>query len=258
MFLALDIGNSQIVCGVLEKEALLANWRLSTDHDKTVDEYGMTLRSLLTFENIDAAKLEGCIMSSVVPPLSQILDAAVQGLIGTPPLTVTSSCPHGLTLRYDNPEEIGTDRLVNAAAAYARYQQYLIIVDFGTATTFCTITPQGEYLGGAIAPGLKGAADSLHLKTAKLPEIDLEIPQSIIGRNTATSMQSGIMYGYAGLVDEIVKRIQRDLKQPAYVVATGGLASTILPISQTIQEVRPHLTLEGLALLYDRMTTTCG
>ena len=258
MLLALDIGNSQIVCGVFEKDTLVADWRLSTDHGKTADEYGMTIRSLLRFAKIEPANLEGCIMSSVVPPITQVLETAVQDIIGQPPLMATSSCPHGLTLRYDNPEEIGTDRLVNAAAAFARYPRHLIIVDFGTATTFCTITQQGEYLGGAIAPGLKSAADSLHLKTAKLPEVDLAIPQSIIGRNTATSMQSGIMYGYAGLVDEIVKRIQQDTQEPAYVLATGGLASTILPISQTIQEVRPQLTLEGLALLYARMASDCG
>ena len=258
MILALDIGNSQIVCGVFKNETLIADWRLSTDHGKTADEYDMTIRSLLRFAKIEPVNLEGCIMSSVVPPITQVLETAVHNIIGQPPLMATSSCPHGLTLRYDNPEEIGTDRLVNAAAAFARYQQHLIIVDFGTATTFCTITQQGEYLGGAIAPGLKSAADSLHLKTAKLPEVDLAIPQSIIGRNTATSMQSGIMYGYAGLVDEIVKRIQQDIQKPTYVLATGGLASTILPISQTIQEVRPQLTLEGLALLYGRMASACG
>ena len=131
-------------------------------------------------------------------------------------------------------------------------------MDFGTATTFCTITQQGEYLGGAIAPGLKIAAESLHLKTAKLPKVELAIPDSVIGRDTATSMQSGIMFGYAGLVDAIVKRIQKDIDQTTYVIATGGLASTIFPISQTIQEVRPNLTLEGLVLIYSRMNPSCG
>jgi type III pantothenate kinase len=147
---------------------------------------------------------------------------------------------------------------VNAAAAFARYQRYLIIVDFGTATTFCTITQQGEYLGGAIAPGLKSAADTLHFKTAKLPKVDLAIPKSVIGRDTSTSMQAGIMYGYSGLVDEIVKRIQYEIGQSMLVIATGGLAPTIVPISHTIQEVRPHLTLEGLALIYERMISSCG
>lgn len=181
-----------------------------------------------------------------------------QSLFGHQPLIVTSACPHGLILRYKNPEEIGTDRLVNAAAAFARYGRYLIIVDFGTATTFCIVTQEGEYLGGAIAPGLKSAADTMHTKTAKLPKVDLVIPASVIGQDTTSSMQAGIMYGYAGLVDEIVRRIQQEIGEFPLVIATGGLAQTIVPISHTIQEVRPNLTLEGLKLLYDRMTPSCG
>lgn len=258
MLLAIDIGNSQIVCGVFKKTTLVADWRLSADHSKTADEYGLILRSLLEVHEIQPTGLQGCIICSVVPPITQVFETSIQSLVGEAPIIVTSACPHGLILRYDNPDEIGTDRLVNAAAAYSHYQQALIIVDFGTATTFCTITQQGEYLGGAIAPGLKSAADSLHLKTAKLPTVDLSIPPSVIGRDTATSMQSGIMFGYAGLVDAIVTRIQQEIGQSAYVIATGGLAPTIIPISQTIQEVRPHLTLEGLALIYTRMIQSCG
>jgi type III pantothenate kinase len=258
MLLAIDIGNSQIVCGVFQKNTLIADWRLSTNHTKTPDEYDMTIRSLLKIHKVDLAKVHGCIMTSVVPPLTHAFETLLHSLLGQAPIIVTTSCPHGLTLRYDNPEEIGTDRLVNAAAAFAHYQRGLIIVDFGTATTFCTITQQGEYLGGAIAPGLKIAAESLHLKTAKLPKVDLAIPDSVIGRDTATSMQSGIMFGYAGLVDAIVKRIQKDIDQTTYVIATGGLASTIIPISQTIQEVRSNLTLEGLVLIYSRMKPSCG
>lgn len=258
MLLAIDIGNSQIVCGVFKKNTLIADWRLSTNHTKTPDEYDMTIRSLLKIHKVDLAKVHGCIMTSVVPPLTHAFETLLQSLFGQAPIIVTTSCPHGLTLRYDNPEEIGTDRLVNAAAAFAHYQRGLIIVDFGTATTFCTVTQQGEYLGGAIAPGLKIAAESLHLKTAKLPKVDLAIPASVIGRDTVTSMQSGIMFGYAGLVDAIVKRIQKDIDQTTYVIATGGLASTIIPISQTIQEVRSNLTLEGLVLIYSRMKSSCG
>lgn len=258
MLLAIDIGNSHIVCGVFRGTTLQAHWRLATDSSKTPDEYNVILRSLFQFNNVRTEEILGCIVSSVVPPLTHVFDLLTQSLFGQLPLLVTSSCPHGLALRYHNPEEIGTDRLVNAAAAFARYQQYLIIVDFGTATTFCTITPQGEYLGGAIAPGLKSAADTLHLKTAKLPKVELAIPKSVIGRDTTTSMQAGIMYGYSGLVDEIVRRIQKDIGHYALVIATGGLAPTIVPISHTIQEVRPHLTLEGLFLIYERMTSTCG
>jgi type III pantothenate kinase len=258
MLLTIDIGNSQIVCGVFKKHTLVANWRLSTVQAKTADEYGLTIRSLLEIHGIPPTDLQGCIISSVVPPITQVFESFIPLFVGQTPIIVTSACPHGLILRYDNPEEIGTDRLVNAAAAFAHYQQSLIIVDFGTATTFCTITQQGEYLGGAIAPGLKSAADSLHLKTAKLPTVDLAVPPSVIGRDTATSMQSGIMYGYAGLVDAIVTRIQQEIGQSTYVIATGGLAPTITPISQTIQEVRPQLTLEGLALIYARINSGCG
>ena len=258
MLLAIDIGNSHIVCGVFHERTLVSHWRLSTDQSKTPDEYSILLRSLLQFNNVRPEDILGCIVSSVVPPLTHVFDMLAQSLFGKQPLVITSACPHGLTLRYDNPDEIGTDRLVNAAAAFARYQRYLIIVDFGTATTFCIITQHGEYLGGAIAPGLKSAADTLHINTAKLPKVDLAIPKSVIGRDTTTSMQAGIMYGYSGLVDEIVRRIQHEIGQSALVIATGGLAPTILPISHTIQEVRPHLTLEGLTLLYERMTSSCG
>ena len=258
MLLAIDIGNSQIVCGVFQDSILISHWRLSTDHSKTPDEYSIVLRSLLQFHKILPGDILGCIVSSVVPPLTHIFDMLAQSLFGQQPLIVTSACPHGLILRYSNPEEIGTDRLVNAAAAFARYRRYLIIVDFGTATTFCIVTQQGEYLGGTIAPGLKSAADTLHTKTAKLPKVDLIIPASVIGKDTTSSMQSGIMYGYAGLVDEIVRRIQQEIGEFPLVIATGGLAQTIVPISHTIQEVRPNLTLEGLKLLYDRMTPPCG
>jgi type III pantothenate kinase len=258
MFLAIDIGNSQIVCGVFKKNTLIADWRLATDHIKTADEYDMTIRGLLEIHKVDSTKIHGCILTSVVPPLTHAFETLLHSLVGQAPFIATASCPHGLTLRYNNPEEIGTDRLVNAAAAFSHYQQGLIIVDFGTATTFCMITQKGEYFGGAIAPGLKLAADSLHHKTAKLPKVDLVVPASVIGHDTATSMQSGIMFGYAGLVDAIVKRIQKDTEESLYVLATGGLASVITPISSTIQEVRPNLTLEGLALLYSRMASTCG
>ncbi len=258
MYIAIDIGNTQIVCGVFQDNSLVANWRLSTDHCKTTDEYDMTLRALLEIHKVNVKDIHGSVLTSVVPPLTNTFETLLQSLTRQVPHIITASSPHGLTLRYDNPEEIGTDRLVNAAAAFSHYQQGLIIVDFGTATTFCTITKNGEYLGGAIAPGLKMAADSLHLKTAKLPKVDLAVPKTVIGRDTASSMQSGIMFGYAGLVDALVARIQQDSGQSHYVLATGGLASIISPISVTIQEVRPHLTLEGLALLYSRMNSSCG
>ncbi|MCA9462442.1 MAG: type III pantothenate kinase [Nitrospira sp.] len=258
MLLAIDIGNSHIVCGIFDQGQLIANWRLASNHTQTSDEYGTILHSLLFFKNLSPDNVTGCIISSVVPPLTTVFESLVQSFFNCTPFIVTSKSPHGLKLQYDNPEEIGSDRIVNAVAAINQYQQSLIIVDFGTATTFCTISQAGVYLGGVIAPGLKSAADSLHLKTAKLPKVDLITPSSVIGKNTVTSMQSGLMFGYAGLVDAIVTGIQQEISEPAFVIATGGLSQAIVKISKTIQEVRPNLTLEGLAILHSRHLQSCG
>ncbi len=258
MLLAIDIGNSHIVGGIFDGQQLRAAWRLATNQTKTADEYGILSLSLLDSYGVSPKDISGCIMSSVVPPITLTLKSMVQTFFQLSPILVTPESPLGLTLRYPNPREIGTDRLVNAAAAFDRYRRDLLIVDFGTATTFCTVTSAGEYLGGAIAPGLKSSADSLHLQTAQLPIIDLVQPDSVIGTNTATSMQSGLIYGYSGLVDELVTRIQKEIGRETFVVATGGLAPVIAKISNTIQEVRQDLTLEGLALLYRRMSSSCG
>ena len=253
MLLAIDIGNSHIVGGIFEDNSLRADWRLATDHTKTADEYGIFFLSLLNSHRIAQANITGCIISSVVPPLTVTFQTMVQTYFEQQALVVNSQSPLGLTLRYQHPEEIGTDRLVNAAAAFARFKRGLIIVDFGTATTFCTVTASGEYLGGAIAPGLKSSADSFHERTAQLPSIDLVQPPSVIGTNTITSMQSGLVFGYAGLVDELVTRITAEIGESAYVIATGGLANVIQEISRTIDEIRPNLTLEGLELIYRRL-----
>lgn len=258
MLLAIDIGNSHIVCGVFEEGKLIANWRLATNHTQTSDEYGTMLHSLFFFRNLAPHNISGCIMSSVVPPLTAVFESLVHSFFNLTPIIVTSQSPHGLVLRYNNPEEIGSDRIVNAVAAFNHYQRPLIIVDFGTATTFCTISQTGEYLGGVIAPGLKSSADSLHIKTAKLPKVDLVTPPAVIGRDTVSSMQSGLMFGYAGLVDAIVNGIQAEIPKPALVIATGGLSQAIVKISKTIQEVKPNLTLEGLAILYTRHSNPCG
>lgn len=253
--LAIDIGNSHIVIGLFRDSQLQHSWRLATDYAKTADEYAITLRALVATGPILLSEISGCVISSVVPPLTSVFAHMAETTLNQPPLIITSHSPFGLTLRYQHPEEIGTDRLVNAAAAYARFRCALIIVDFGTATTFCTVTDRGEYLGGAIAPGLKSAADSLHLQTAKLPVVELVRPKTVIGQDTASSIQSGVIYGYTGLVDELVRRIQHEIGQRTKVIATGGLATVIAPLSQTIQEHCPHLTLEGLELLYRRMLT---
>ncbi len=250
MLLAIDIGNTNIVWGIFEGGTLVADWRVGTDLAKTTDEYAILLLDLLHANNILPDRVDGVILSSVVPPLTPLFEELAERYLHCQPLTVSLELKTGLTIRYENPREIGSDRIVNAAAAYRLYGGPLIIVDFGTATTFCTVTARGEYLGGAIAPGLLISAEALFTRAAKLPKVELSRPKSVIGRDTASSMQAGLIFGYAGLVDEIVGRIQRELSLDCFVLATGGLAGLIAPESRMIREVRPNLTLEGLALLY--------
>lgn len=252
MLLTVDIGNSQIAFGIFENDNLRASWRLATSSTKTADEYGSLFLSLMREKNIEPQNLNGTIISSVVPPVTPIIEEVIESFFLHCPLIVNADFPFQLTLQYANPQEIGTDRLVNAAAAFAQYQTGLIIVDFGTATTFCTITKDGCYLGGAIAPGLKSSAQALHSHTAKLPNVELVQPKTVIGTDTVSSIQSGLIFGYTGLVDELVTRIQQEMGQTTRVIATGGLAPVLAPISRTIQEVCPFLTLEGLNLLYHR------
>ena len=253
MLLAIDIGNSQIAFGIFEKNTLLASWRLATNATKTSDEYGSLFISLMREHDIYPKDLDGTIISSVVPQVTSIIEQVIETCFHHCPLLVTADFPFGLVLQYANAHEIGTDRLVNAAAAYARFQSSLIIVDFGTATTFCTVTSDGRYLGGAIAPGLKSSADALHAQTAKLPNVELVRPKNVIGTDTASSIQSGLIFGYSGLVDELTTRIKQEVGQTARVIATGGLAPILAPVTQSIQEICPYLTLEGLALLYQRV-----
>jgi type III pantothenate kinase len=250
MLLAIDIGNSNVVLGVFDGATLVGDWRVGTDPAKTRDEYAILLLDLLRVGGFSPDQVDGVILSSVVPPLTPLFEELAEAYFHRSPLTVSAELETGLTIRYENPGEVGTDRIVNAAAAYRRYGGPLIIVDFGTATTFCVVTANGEYLGGAIAPGLKISAEALYARTAKLPKVELTRPKSVIGRDTTTSMQAGLVFGYAGLVDALVDRIQRELGLECYVLATGGLAGLISPESRTIREVRPTLTLEGLSLLY--------
>ena len=248
--LAIDIGNTNVVCGVFDDDQLAADWRVGTDHSKTSDEYAVLVLDLLLLKGMRPESVDAVVLSSVVPPLTSLFEELAERYFHRLPLTISHELESGLILRYENPQEIGTDRIVNAAAAYRQYGGPVIIVDFGTATTFCLVTAQGEYLGGAIAPGVRIAAEALHQRAAKLPKIELVRPKSVIGRDTVTSMQSGIIFGYAGLVDEIVTRMQKSIGQDCFVLATGGLASLLAPETRTIREVRPNLTLEGLALLH--------
>ncbi len=256
MLLAIDIGNTNVVWGLFEGSTLRGHWRLATESRRTDNEYGILLLNLLQNAGFVPAQITGCILSSVVPALTATFECMVQTYFHHIPVTVGPDIDSGLIMRYANPKEIGSDRIVNAAAAYARYQCDLIIVDFGTATTFCAVTRSAEYLGGVIAPGLGISADALFSRTAKLPKVEIIRPKTVIGTDTIGGIQSGLLFGYVGLVDGIVRRMERELGHSTTVIATGGLASIIAQETESIREVRPFLTLEGLELLYRRHRLT--
>ena len=256
MLLAIDIGNTNVVCGLFEGPTLRAHWRLATESRRTDNEYGILLLNLLQNAGFTPDRITGCILSSVVPALTGTFDSLVQAYFHRTPVIVGPETDSGLILRYANPKEIGSDRIVNAAAAHARYQSDLIIVDFGTATTFCAVTKSAEYLGGVIAPGLGISADALFSRTAKLPKVEIIRPKTVIGKDTIGGIQSGLLFGYVGLVDGIVRRMERELGRTSMVIATGGLATVIAQETETIREVLPFLTLEGLELLYHRNRLT--
>jgi len=251
MLLAIDIGNTNVVLGVFEGERLRESWRVGTKLQMTADEHAMVLKDLFGFAGLEFRQVTGIIISTVVPPLQSVLAEVSRKYFGIDPLVVSSEIRTGLTFAYDNPREIGADRIVNAVAAYRFYGGPLIIVDFGTATTFCAVTQAGEYLGGVIVPGIKLSAEALTQRAAKLPRFEIARPRSVIGRDTVSAMQSGILYGYAGLVDGIVDRMRSEFAADAKVVATGGLAGLVAPETRSIREVRPHLTLEGLRILFE-------
>jgi type III pantothenate kinase len=251
MLLAIDIGNTNVVLGVFEGERLRESWRIGTKASITADEYAVIVNDLFAFSGIDFTQIDGIIISTVVPPLLSIMTEMSRKYFKIEPMVVTSELKTGITLSYDNPREIGADRIVNAAAAFRLYGGPLIIIDFGTATTFCAVTKKGEYLGGAIAPGVKISAEALYQRAAKLPRVELSYPPTIIGRDTVSAMQAGILYGYAGLVDAIVERMKKELSPDARVIATGGLAELVAPETRSGIEVSQNLTLEGLRLIYD-------
>jgi type III pantothenate kinase len=251
MLLAIDIGNTNVVLGVFDGEKLVENWRVGTNARITPDEYAMIFKDLFGFSGLEFSRITGVIVSTVVPPLLPVMTEMSRKYFKLEPLVVTHELKTGITIRYDNPREVGADRIVNAAAAYKLYGGPVIIVDFGTATTFCAVTKNGEYLGGAICPGVRISAEALFQRASKLPRVELVKPAAVIGKDTTSSMQAGIIYGYAGLVDGIVERMKKELSPDAKVVATGGLAELVSPETASIREIRPQLTLEGLRLLYD-------
>jgi len=252
MLLVFDVGNTNIVMGAYKNDVLCHSWRLSTDRNQTADEYGVKIRAFLDYAGIKLTDIKDVIISSVVPPLLPMLEELAWNCFKVKPLFVGPGIKTGLPILYENPREIGADRIVNAVAGYEKYGGPLIIVDFGTATTFCAINGQGQYLGGAITAGVGISAEALFQRAAKLPRIELIRPKNVIGRNTVSSMQSGLIFGYTALVDGLVKRMKKELGEEAKVIATGGLAKLIAAESETIDYVDDNLTLEGLRIIYNR------
>ncbi len=251
MILAIDVGNTHTVVGVYDDKKLLSYWRISTDLNKTEDEYGMLVKNLLSNSNLALSDIKSVVISCVIPPVSWILKKMSIDYFKVSALIVGPGIKTGICIKTDNPKEVGADRIVNAIAAYKLYGGPVIIVDFGTATTFCAVDADGIYLGGAIAPGLEISVEALFEKTAKLPKIEIIKPKHSIGSNTITAMQSGMFFGYLGLINELIRRFKRELGEDSVVVATGGQAELIGNESKLIDKIDPLLTLEGLHLIYE-------
>ncbi len=253
LLLVVDVGNTNIVLGVYQGDKLLHHWRIATRVNQTSDEYGILICNLLQLATIPVKSITGVAISSVVPPVQSVLSRLFRERFNTTPLLVGPGLKTGMPIRYDNPREVGADRIVNAVAAYERLREAAIVVDFGTATTFDLIHARGEYLGGAIAPGLGLSMNALFEKTAKLPRIELTRPRTVVGRDTVGSMRSGLFWGYVALVDGLIERmIQESGFKPIRVIATGGLAGLIAKDSKRIEMVDEFLTMTGLRLLHER------
>jgi type III pantothenate kinase len=251
MILVIDVGNTHTVIGVYKEEKLLFHWRISTNIEKTEDEYGILVKNLLANSELSLTDITGIAISCVIPPVVWVLKKMSVDYFKVSPIIVGPGIKTGIYIKTDNPKEVGADRIVNSIAAYKLYGGPVIIVDFGTATTFCAVNKDGVYLGGAIAPGIEISAKALAEKTAKLPKIEIIKPKHSIGSNTITAMESGIFFGYLGLTNELIKRFKRELGKDSLVVATGGYSELIGNECKLIDKINPFLTLIGLYLIYE-------
>lgn len=255
MLLVIDVGNTNIVFGVYEGKKLIYDWRIATEKNRTSDEYGLLFEQIFKYHGLCPENVKDVIISSVVPTLMHTLSAMSIKYFKREPIIVGPGVKTGMNIRYDNPKEVGADRIVNAVAGFEKYGGPLIIVDFGTAITFCAISKDGDYLGGAIAPGIIISSEALFLRTAKLPKVEIAKPDTVIGKNTVNSIQSGVAYGYIGLVDYIVERMIDEMANEGEVktvIGTGGFSSLIASESRYINEIDKLLTLDGLRIIYGR------
>lgn len=254
MLLVIDVGNTNTVLGLYDGDKLIHDWRIRTEIDHTVDEYGMLIFNLYQSSRMKTEEIKAVsaiIISCVVPPMLNILEPLCVKYFNVKPMIVGPGIKTGMPIYYDNPKEVGADRIVNAVAAYNKYHQAAIIIDFGTATTFDYISPKGEYMGGCIAPGILISSEALFRRAAKLPRVEFSKPKSVITKDTVSAMQAGIMFGYAGLIDGIVERIKKEVNTKPLVIATGGLASVVAPETKCIDKIEEMLTLEGLRIIYN-------
>jgi len=251
MLLAIDVGNTNLTLGLYEGDSLGPRWRLATDHERMPDEYGLQFVGLLTHEEQYVEDISGICLASVVPPLTSKIIQACNKYLNGDPLVVDAGVKTGVRVRYENPKSVGADRIADAAAVLRLYGGPACVVDFGTATTFDAISKEGDYLGGAIAPGIGIAAEALFLRAAKLPRVDLQRPPFAIGRNTVHAMQSGLLFGYVALVEGMVERFRKELGNDMKVIATGGLAEILAVETDVIEIVAPWLTLDGLRIIWE-------
>lgn len=253
MLLLVDVGNTNIVLGVYEGDNLIHSFRVSTDINKTSDEYGAVISQLFRIENLDLSQIKDVIISSVVPEVMHALENFVYKYINKTPMVVGPGVKTGINIKYENPSQVGADRIVNAVAGYEKYGAPLIIIDFGTATTFCYINGKGEYMGGAITPGVKISSEALFQRASKLHKVEIVKPKTVVGKNTTAAIQAGIFYGYVGMVDNIVeKMIEESGEKNVKVIATGGLSGLIVPEAKNVHHIDKNLTLEGLKIIYEK------